>query len=243
MNFSSEIQTPTADVSRFCTKLAVSIGRSLATVEFLEVYHRTKGNDLSRFIEKYTTRLATDSEWVSTWVDIWCKYVFEKNGFSRIVRECNKINKARAKAEEKRAKEQARAGAKQAKASAKPKAKPRAKPSSRTPKAKAKPEPLLRPSTSITELYELKAIMLKEAWTVTTRIDTIMLKHWLDEASKYQADVMTNPRARVPEPIKLTSDACFSTPMVSMGRRRVAGVKWFREVSMGSPQSEQSKNR
>ena len=58
--------------------------------------------------------------------------------------------------------------------------------------------------------------MQTETWTVITKMDTTILKHWVDEASKYQAEVMTNPRARVPEPIKLTTDACFSTPMLSM---------------------------
>jgi hypothetical protein len=83
--------------------------------------------------------------------------------------------------------------------------------------------------------------MLREAWTVTTGIDTIMLNNWLDGASKYQAEIMTNPRARVPEPIKLTSDVCFSTPMVSMGRRRVAGVKWLREVARGAPKGNRAR--
>ncbi len=89
---------------------------------FFEAFCRTKGKDLSRFIESYTTKLKADSVWVTTWVDIWCTYVFEKNGFSKIVRECTKINKARAKAEEKRAKEQGKAEAK-----AKPKAKAKTK--------------------------------------------------------------------------------------------------------------------
>ena len=72
-------------------------------------------------------------------------------------------------------------------------------------------------------------------------MDTLILKRWLDEASKYQAEVVTNPRARVPEPIKLTTDACFSTPMLSMGRRRVTGVKWLREVAKGAPKTNKAR--
>ena len=115
MNFSQEIQTTTVDVAQFCTELEAGIKQSMKTVEFFEVCHRTKGKDLSRFIESYTARLKADLDWVTTWVDIWCKYVYEKNGFNKIVRECTKINKARAKAEEKRVKEQAKAEAKVAK--------------------------------------------------------------------------------------------------------------------------------
>ena len=80
------LPAPTTDVSRFCTKLENKLNKSLKTVEFLVAYCRTKGKNLSRFIENYTARLKADSEWVTTWVDIWCKYVFEKNGFNKIVR-------------------------------------------------------------------------------------------------------------------------------------------------------------
>ena len=146
MNFYQEIET-TVEVGRFCTKLAASIERSLKALEFMVVYHRTKGKDLTGFIESYTARLALDSEWVSTWVDIWCKYAVEKNGFSKIVRECTKINKARAKAEKKRAKEQARAEAKQAKAKA-----PKVKAKARTPVVKPAVPALPRPSNSMVEL-------------------------------------------------------------------------------------------
>ena len=85
MNFYQEIQT-TVNVSRFCTKLENKLNNSFKAVEFFEAYCRTKGKHLMRFIENYTTRLKADSEWVTTWVDIWCKYVFEKNGFNKIVR-------------------------------------------------------------------------------------------------------------------------------------------------------------
>ena len=62
---------------------------------------------------------------------------------------------------------------------------------------------------NLRELSKIEAQMQTETWTVITKMDTTILKHWVDEASKYQAEVMTNPRARVPEPIKLTTDACF----------------------------------
>ena len=90
--------------------------------EFTLVYKKTKGKDLSRFIESYTNRLNLETEWIMTWWDIWFKYVNEKNGFNKMVRECEKINKARAKArakaEAKRVREQTRAETKLAKANA-----------------------------------------------------------------------------------------------------------------------------
>ena len=124
------LPTPTVDVTRFCAKLSNTISKSLKAVEFFVAYHRTKGKDFSGFIERYVNRLNADTEWVTTWADIWVKYVNEKNGFNMIVRECNKINKARAKAEAKQVREQAKAEAKrvseQAKAEVK-EAKARAK--------------------------------------------------------------------------------------------------------------------
>ena len=87
------LPTPTVDVTRFCAKLNNTSSKSLKAVEFFEAYHRTKGKDLSRFIERYTARLNADTEWVTTWADIWCKYVNETNGFNKIVRACNKVNK------------------------------------------------------------------------------------------------------------------------------------------------------
>ncbi len=45
----------------------------------------------------------------------------------------------------------------------------------------------------------------------------------------------------MPEHIKLTSEASFSTLMVSMGRRRVAGIKWLREVSRGAPKGNKAR--
>ncbi len=67
-----------------------------------------------------------------------------------------------------------------------------------------------------------KANLQREAWTVIIKMDTIMLKTWLNEASKYQAEPypVVNPnRANAPETIKLSTDVCFSTHMGSMGKR------------------------
>ena len=303
------LPTPTVDVTRFCAKLSNTISKSLKAVEFFKAYHRTKGKDLSGFIERYVNRLNADTEWVTTWADIWVKYVNEKNGFNMIVRECNKINKARAKAEAKQVREQAKAEVKEAKARAKAKAKAKAKStkttkqtkqdsesSSRTPTVSTTaPLPTITGSISeldqlsqqmdqdckqlnlristeakgislvhrfvmqelasasrsrdyinhleskvsresdcveqlllkenLKQLSEIQANMSREAWTVTTRIDMIMLNKWLDEASKYQAEVMTNTRAIAPEPIQLTTDACFPTPMLSMGSKTSYGSK------------------
>ena len=40
--------------------------------------------------------------------------------------------------------------------------------------------------------------------------------------------------AFAPEPIQLSTDALFSAPMLSMGRRRVQGVKMLRDISRGA---------
>ena len=53
--------------------------------------------------------------------------------------------------------------------------------------------------------------------------------------------IVTRNGAIAPEPIQLTTDACFSTPMLSMGRRRVTGVKWLREVSRGAPKANKAR--
>ncbi len=95
-------------------------------------------------------------------------------------------------------------------------------------------------------------------------MDKIMLKTWLTEVSKVQAEVnntisyqrggrldwetnqyklrvaVTNNGASAPEPIHFTTDACFSTPTVNMGRRRVDGLKWLREVSRGAPKANKA---
>ena len=89
-------------------------------VEFELAFQKTQNVDLSKFIkwftESYTAKIQTETEWYLTWSDIWLKHAHEKNGFKKIVRECEKINKARAKAHVKEQKEQAKAEAKAIKA-------------------------------------------------------------------------------------------------------------------------------
>ena len=46
----------------------------------------------------------------------------------------------------------------------------------------------------------------REAWTVVTKTDTIMLKQWVRDASAFQAEMNKFPstsRALAPEPIQL----------------------------------------
>ena len=56
---------------------------------------------------------------------------------------------------------------------------------------------------NLRELREIEAQMQTETWTVITNLDTAILKHWVDEASKYQAEVATNPRAIHQSPLNL----------------------------------------
>jgi hypothetical protein len=111
--------------------------------------------------------------------------------------------------------------------------------------------------TKLEEIYEIEANIQREAWTVIAKIDTIMLKTWLNEASKFQEEmnktvtykksgrldwetnkfkleaIVTKNGAIAPQPVQLTTDARFSAPMLSMARRRTAGVKMLREISKG----------
>jgi hypothetical protein len=92
--------------------------------------HRTKGEDLTKFIDIFTNRVNAYAEWVTTWSDAWFKYVSEKNGFNKIVKACSKVNKTRAKAEANQLKDRVKAEAKAqsvAKAKAKAQAKAQAK--------------------------------------------------------------------------------------------------------------------
>ena len=82
------------------------------------------------------------------------------------------------------------------------------------------------------EVYEIEAKLQTEAWTVITQTDTIMLRTWVNKASKFQAEMENG--AFAPEPIQLSTDALFSAPMLSRGRRRVQGVKMLRKISRGA---------
>jgi hypothetical protein len=96
---------------------------------------------------------------------------------------------------------------------------------------------------NLEQVREIEANLRTEAWTVATKLDTIMLKLWLEQACKYQTDlsktvshrkggkldwetneskltpIVTKSGAQAPEPIQLTTGMCFSSPMVSMGKR------------------------
>ena len=119
--------------------------------------------------------------------------------------------------------------------------------------------------TKLEEVYEIEANIQREAWTVVTKMDTIMLRNWLNEASKFQEEmnktvayqksgrldwetnkfkleaVVTKNGAIAPQPVQLTTDARFSAPMLSMGRRRVTGVKMLREISRGAPKANRAR--
>jgi hypothetical protein len=88
---------------------------------------------------------------------------------------------------------------------------------------------------NVWKLTQIEAKLQRETCAVTTKMDTVLLKTWLGEASKYQTEMnntlVTKHRPIAPTPIQLTTDVCFPTLVVSMGRRRVAGVKWLVEVS------------
>ena len=116
-------------------------------------------------------------------------------------------------------------------------------------------------------VWAIEAELPDEAWTVITEMDTIMFNNRLNEAGKFQAErnniisyqksgrldwetngyklqtVAPKDRACAPEPIQLTTDAGFSTPMLSMGRKRVVGVKWLKEVARGAPKTHKDRDR
>ena len=73
----------------------------------------------------------------------------------------------------------------------------------------------------------VESTLENEAWTVTTRMDTIMLKRRLTEVSAYQVALNnsdTEMSTRAPESIQLTTSDLFSIPMLYMGKRE-ANVK------------------
>ena len=75
----NQLATTTVDVTRWCQYLECKLAKSLRDAEFFVAYTRTKGKDLSKFIDNITTRVNADTEWVNTWVDVWSKYCFEKD--------------------------------------------------------------------------------------------------------------------------------------------------------------------
>ena len=130
VNFSNcEVAQPCVDVALCSAKLEVKLNQSLHDVEFLIGYKKTKGKDLSRFIEYFTnaeSEYALGNEWFMTWSDIWIRNSGNPNGFKKMIREATKVNKARAKAQVKKEKAVAEENAKVAKAKAKAVAKAKA---------------------------------------------------------------------------------------------------------------------
>ena len=123
-----EVAQPCVDVTLWSAKLEAKLSQSLRDVEFLVAYAKTKGKDLTRFIDYFTNAesdYALGNEWFMTWSDIWIRNAGNPNGFKKIVREATKVNKTRAKAQVKTEKEIAKAEAKVAKAKAKAVAKTR----------------------------------------------------------------------------------------------------------------------
>ena len=59
---------------------------------------------------------------------------------------------------------------------------------------------------------------------------------WETNQFKLEA-VVTKNGAIAPQPVQLTTDTLFSAPMLSMGRKRVTGVKMLREISRGAPKA------
>jgi hypothetical protein len=61
------------------------------------------------------------------------------------------------------------------------------------------------------------------------------------ETNKFKLEaVVTKNGAIAPQAVQLTTDACFSTPMLSMGRKRVTGVKMLSEISRGAPKANRA---
>ena len=115
MQIVNQMIVTTSCVTEFCQEIETRLAVDHKLVEFLVVYQKTKGKNLSGFLESYTGRPNLETEWFMTWCDIYLMYAHEKNGFNKIVRACEKINKTRAKDEDKRLATQAKADAKQAK--------------------------------------------------------------------------------------------------------------------------------
>jgi len=247
---------PTVNVTRWSTKLEQQINQSLKTVEFFYVLSRTAGKDLSAFLSRYENQLKLETEWVNDWADIWA----EEPTWKKVVKRCQQVNRARAKARAQAAKAKAKAEREASRAeakAAKAKAKAKGKASLRTPaakaKAKAKPKAITKPtplptvSSSISELIELSSKMEEDlrqldrtfmmqqlafghrlrdylqhleakvqddSWTVQVAADNAMMRRFRIEAARIQL---------------------FSSLMLSMGRRRVAGMKYLKEVVRGAP--------
>ena len=71
MQIVNEIVVTTTCVTEFCKEIETRLAVDHKLVEFLVVYQKTKGKDLSGFIDSYTAKLNAETEWVTTWCDIY----------------------------------------------------------------------------------------------------------------------------------------------------------------------------
>jgi hypothetical protein len=101
-----ETQSMNSEIQTWCNKLENRLTKSLNYVDFWFAYQRTNGKDLTRSLEAISNRVNSKTEWVTTWLDIWAKHAHEKNGFNKILRECTKVNKTKAKEREKQERQQ-----------------------------------------------------------------------------------------------------------------------------------------
>ena len=58
----NQVAKTSVDVTRWSRHLENKLSQSLKDVEFFEAYIRTKGKDLSKFIDRFTTRVNADTE-------------------------------------------------------------------------------------------------------------------------------------------------------------------------------------
>ncbi len=66
----NQLPTTTVDVTRWFRQLDNKINQSFKDVELSVAYSRTKGKDLTKFVDSFTSTVNTDNEWVTTWFDI-----------------------------------------------------------------------------------------------------------------------------------------------------------------------------
>ena len=80
------LPTTSVDVTRWCSKLENKLSKSLNDVEFFVAYTRTKGKDLSSFVECCTAKVNAETEQFMTWCDIWLKHDHEKMVSRRLLK-------------------------------------------------------------------------------------------------------------------------------------------------------------
>ena len=191
---------PTVNVTRWVANLESELATSLKTVEFFYVYRRTAGKNLTRFLDNYSAKVAAETEWVNTWVDIWQRC----SSYKQIVRECTKVNKARAKAEAKEAKARAKAAAKEAKAKAKAEAKAKAK-------AKAKPTPTEQLQARLAKLEAEMDQFSRRMAADRAKADTVKLLPLSFPA--FRSSPNSKPRCNATSNESTRNGSCKSSPL------------------------------